>query len=187
VKLRATTRRDSLTLVPSKVTSVHGGPMACMARAATRPGVSIADLSFGDNGSKDEDEAGDETVEDSVVEVRFIVNDAPAARRVLKRWAANVGHRRIWFRDEVADLEPPDGLDQEFGATCPTCGFEIIDSGPELMKFVHRVGYFPTHCFICGSFIPQWERVNDEAADHRTDSGRRRGRGSEHGLRVVDV
>jgi hypothetical protein len=182
VKLRATTRRDSLTLVPNKLASVHGGPMACMARAATRPGVSIADLSFSDEESEDESE----TVEDGVVEVRFIVNDAPAARRVIKRWAATAGHRRIWFRDEVADLEPPDGLDQEFGTTCPTCGFEITDSGPELMKFVHRAGYFPMHCFICGSFVPQWEPVRVEAVDRRAGSVRHRGRGAEHGLRAID-
>ena len=189
MKLRATTRKDSLTLVPSKIASVRGGPIACLARAATRPGVSIADLTFGEQDEDDEDvdEEDVDAFEKGVVEVRFIVNDVPPARRAIKRWAATTGHQRVWFKDEVADLEPPGGLDGEFGSTCPSCGFTVTDSGQELMKFVRSAGYFPFHCFICGSFIPQWEPVNVEAADRRTDSGRRRTRGSEHGLRVVDV
>jgi hypothetical protein len=161
--------------------------MACLARAATRPGVSIADLTFGE---EDEDEEGgeaDESVEEGVVEVRFIVNDVPAARRVIRRWAATTGHQRVWFKDEVLELEPPDGLDGEFGSTCPSCGFTVTDSGQELMKFVRSVGYFPIRCFICGCFIPQWEPVEVEAADRHVDPGRRRSRGTEHGLRAVDA
>ena len=81
MKLRATTRKDSLTLVPSKVASVRGGPIACLARAATRPGVSIADLTFGEEGEDDEDidEDDGDPVEKGVVEVRFIVNAFPPA------------------------------------------------------------------------------------------------------------
>ena len=136
-------------------------------------------------GGVDQDDV--DAFEKGVVEVRFIVNDVPPARRVIKRWAATTGHQRVWFKDEVADLEPPDGLDGEFGSTCPSCGFTVTDSGQELMKFVRSAGYFPFHCFICGSFIPQWEPVSVEAADRRTDSGRRRSRGSEHELRAVDA
>ena len=166
--------------------------MACLARAAIRPGVSIADLSFeaDDDHDDDEDELDEvdaDAAEEGVVEVRFIANDVPAARRVIRRWAAITGHRRVWFKDEVADLEPPGGLDGEFGSTCLTCGFTVTDSGQDLMKFVRSAGHFPIHCFICGSFIPQWEPVREEAADRCAGSSRRRSRDSEHGLRAVDA
>jgi len=170
--MRAVIRAGSVTLVPAELASVRGGPGGCLARAALDPGVSIADLELGggDEGEElAEVEVADEDVpveadevEDRDLEVRFFANDVPAARRALRRWAALTGHRRIWFRDQVVDLEPPGGLDGEFATTCPTCGLEISDSGPELTNFVHGVGHFPTACFVCGGFVPQWEPVGPE-------------------------
>ena len=112
---------------------------------------------------------------------------SPAARRVLKRWAAVTGHERIWFRDEVVDLEPPAGLDGEYGTRCPGCGLDIVDSGPGLMKFVREAGHFPMHCFTCGNFVPQWQPVRREARDRGAAPSRRRTRDGEHELRVVDA
>ena len=195
--MRATIRRDSLTLVPTQLASVHGGPMGCMARAALRPSVSIADLIFNDQSDEepedaedieaDEEEGVDEGPEERIVEVRFLANDVPAARRVLRRWAAVTGHDRIWFRDEVCDLEPPDGVDGEFRTRCPSCGLEIVDSGPALMKFVRKAGHFPMHCFTCGGFVPQWEPVRREARDRTTTPGRSPAHGEDRVLRVVDA
>ena len=105
--------------------------------------------------------------EDRDLEVRFLANDVPAARRTLRHWAARAGHGRVWFRDQVVDLEPPAELDGEFATTCPTCALEIGDSGPELTKFVHEVGHFPLSCFVCGTFVPQWEPVSAPAREER--------------------
>jgi len=51
--MRAVIRAGSVTLVPAEFATVRGGPGACLARAALDPGVSLADLEFGE---EDEDE-----------------------------------------------------------------------------------------------------------------------------------
>ncbi|HET6831316.1 MAG TPA: hypothetical protein VFH44_08215 [Solirubrobacterales bacterium] len=178
--MRATLRDGELTLVPRPLATVSGGPIGCLARAALPPDASVADLRFGiedepaedldEDGieaeAEDEDEEEDAEPEDRTVEVRFLANDRPDARRALKRWAARTGHERIWFRDEVSELEAPAGIDGEYGTTCPACGLEITDSGPDLMGFVHKVGHFPLNCFVCGTFVPQWTPLgNSYAAD----------------------
>ena len=158
-------RAGSVTLVPAEFATVRGGPGACLARAALDPGVSLADLEFGE---EDEDAPTDhDEAEDRDLEVRFLANDVPAARRTLRHWAARAGHGRVWFRDQVVDLEPPAELDGEFATTCPTCALEISDSGLELTKFVHEVGHFPLNCFVCGTFVPQWEPVSAPAREER--------------------
>jgi len=174
--MRAVIRAGSVTLVPAEFATVRGGPGACLARAALDPGVSLADLEFGDEDEDDELEAelededapvDHDEAEDRDLEVRFLANDVPAARRTLRHWAARAGHGRVWFRDQVVDLEPPAELDGEFATTCPTCALEISDSGLELTKFVHEVGHFPLNCFVCGTFVPQWEPVSAPAREER--------------------
>jgi hypothetical protein len=182
--MRATLHDGKLTLVPRQFATVSGGPMACLARAALPPDVAIADLKFGpredlhgddeENEERDDDELievdeqededeheGAEAAWQRTVEVRFLANDRPAARRVLRSWAAWTGHERIWFRDEVFELEPPAAIDGELGTTCPCCGLEITDSGPGLMGFVRKAGHFPLSCFVCGTFVPQWRPLGD--------------------------
>ncbi|MFN8111864.1 MAG: hypothetical protein U0R51_01560 [Solirubrobacterales bacterium] len=177
MKLRATTRSDSLTIVPASVPDIHGGPAGCVARAALPGNVSIADLNVGIAGDPDEEEERDEDEpEAGVVEVDFFANDVPAARQVIKRWAAVTGYSRVWFSDEVAELEPPQHPDGEYGTTCPTCGLRISDSGPDLMGFVREAGAFPMTCFVCGTFVPQWEPVRRKPAREERVAGRvRRG------------
>jgi hypothetical protein len=173
--MRATIRDGELTLVPRQLATVTGGPIACLARAALPSDAAVADLSFGpaedenddeelDDEPGEEDDVAEADVgadEDRTVEVRFLVNDGPVARHELGRWAARTGHDRIWFRDEVLELEPPPGVDGEYGTTCPSCGLAITDSGPGLIGFVRKVGHFPLNCFVCGTFVPQWTPVRD--------------------------
>ena len=125
--MRAVIRAGSVTLVPAEFATVRGGPGACLARAALDPSVSIADLEFGEDDEDDELDAELEdedaptepdAAEDRDLEVRFLANDLPAARRTLRHWAARAGHGRVWFRDQVVDLEPPAELDGEFATTC---------------------------------------------------------------------
>lgn len=186
-------REGSLTLVPAELATVRGGPMGCMARAALDSDVTVADLAFGEQEDEDDEEIEDDDDEvdadalDRSVEVRFLANETPVARRVITRWAARAGHRWIWFRDELVDLHTPREIDGQFVTTCPTCGLEISDSGPELMKFVHAVGHFPLNCFVCGAFVPQWEPVRrrSDREDRIAPRGRR---GHEvRRLRAVDL
>ena len=189
MKLRATTRSDSLTIVPAQLPDIHGGPAGCLARAALPKNVSIADLNVG-VAEPDPEEEVEERDEGEpvagVVEVNFFANDVPAARRVIKRWAAAAGYSRVWFRDEVAELEPPEQPDGEWGTTCPTCGLRITDSGPKLMGFVREAGHFPMTCFVCGTFVPQWEPIRHRAAREERVTGRVRGDHDGRRLRAVD-
>jgi hypothetical protein len=185
--MRAVIRGGAVTLVPAEFATVRGGPGACLARAALDASVSIADIEFGEEEDDELAHAGEEPegeevpaeeveAEERDLEVRFLANDGLAARRALRRWAARAGHRRIWFRDQVVDLESPPELDGEFATTCPTCDLEISDSGPELTKFVHEVGHFPLNCFVCGTFVPQWEPVRTPTREERIAGRIRRGR-----------
>ena len=188
MKLRATTRSDSLTIVPAQLPDIHGGPSGCLARAALPTNVSIADLNVGlaaDPDPEEDEEERDEEPEAGVVEVDFFANDVPAARRVIKRWAAATGYSRVWFCDEVAELEPPARPDGEYGTTCPSCGLRISDSGPKLMGFVREAGHFPMTCFVCGTFVPQWEPVGRRAAREERVAGRARRRPARR-LRAVE-
>lgn len=184
-------REGSLTLVPAELATVRGGPMGCMARAALDSDVTVADLAFGEQEDEDEEEIEDEDEVDAdaldrSVEVRFLANETPAARRVITRWAARVGHRWIWFRDELVDLHTPREIDGQFVTACPTCGLEISDSGPELMKFVHAVGHFPLNCFVCGAFVPQWEPVHARSREERIKARVGHGRELRATLRAVE-
>ncbi len=187
MRLRATTRSDSLTIVPAQLPDVHGGPGGCLARAALPENVSIADLNVGLAGDpEDEEERDSDEPEAGVVEVDFFANDVPAARRVIKRWAAATGYSRVWFSDEVAELEPPPRPDGEYATTCPSCGLKISDSGPKLMGFVREAGHFPMTCFVCGTFVPQWEPVRRRAdREERIAARVRRGHEARR-LRAVD-
>jgi hypothetical protein len=194
--MRAVIRGGAVTLVPAEFATVRGGPGACLARAALDASISIADIEFGDEEDDELAHAGEEPegeevpaeeveAEERDLEVRFLANDVPAARRALRRWAARAGHRRIWFRDLVVDLESPPELDGEFATTCPTCDLEISDSGPELTKFVHEVGHFPLNCFVCGTFVPQREPVRTPTREEGIAGRIRRGR-EVQALRAVE-
>jgi hypothetical protein len=55
------------------------------------------------------------------------------------------------------------------------------------MSFVRAAGAFPMTCFVCGTFVPQWEPVLKPAETEARTGRRRRSRGDEHQLRVVDA
>lgn len=176
-----------MTIVPAELPDVHGGPAGCLARAAIPADVSIADLNVGVAvGQEGDEEREEDEPEAGVVEVDFFANDVPAARRVIKRWASASGYSRVWFSDEVAELKPPTRIDGEYGTTCPCCGLVIRDSGPKLMGFVREAGHFPMTCFVCGTFVPQWEPIPRPASGGAKSVRRDRVRG-EHPLRVVDA
>ena len=180
-------RSDSVTIVPAQLPDVYGGPAGCLARAAIPADVSIADLNVGVPAEEEDEERDEDEPEAGIVEVDFFANDVPAARRVIKRWAAATGYSRVWFSDEVAELEPPAEPDGEYATTCPCCGLEIRDSGPKLMSFVREAGHFPMTCFVCGTFVPQWEPVCRRRSREERIAARV-GRGTEdRRLRAVDA
>lgn len=159
---RATVRRDgTVRLVPWMPCLVEGGPLLAMFRARAPRGLAVADVRVRHE---------DGQLSDAVV--RFLVGDAPRAREALGRWASTVGYARIWFADEVVDLEPvAPGLAR---TRCSGCGTVLEDDDPAFWTFVREGGAFPPMCTLCGCDLPQWTvvapvrvRVSDLHGDDR--------------------
>ena len=78
-------------------------------------------------------------------------------RQTLIGWASSLGYRRVWWRDEVVDLNVASGA---FGgvarARCRICGADWFDDSPEFWLVSSERGVFPLWCPLCGGFLPQW-------------------------------
>lgn len=148
---RATVPRDgSVRLVPWSPTMVSGGPLLAMLRARAPRGLVVADLHVV------REEPTEEDVEPVVREVvaRFLLGDGEHGRDALARWAASVGYERLWFPDDVVDLEPVAPLAAR--TRCTGCRTQLVDDAPEFWGFVRQAGSFPTMCTLCGCDLPQW-------------------------------
>lgn len=141
--LRATVRPDgTVRLVPWGPALVSGGPLLAMLRARAPRGLVVADLEI-----LREDPEGPV----GEVAVSFLVGDE---RHALCGWAASVGYRRIWFPDEVVDLEPlPPTVAR---VRCTGCRSAMEDGSPAFWAHVRLTGAFPSMCVLCGSDLPQW-------------------------------
>jgi len=160
---RATVRPDgTVRLIPWGPALVSGGPLVAMLRARAPRGLVVADLTV----VRDDPEA-----EATEVAVAFLVGDE---RSSLTAWAASVGYHRVWFPDEIVDLDPvPPTVAR---VRCTGCRSEMEDGTPGFWAHVRQVGAFPSMCVLCGSDLPQWSvgRVGDPGApasvrlsDHR--------------------
>jgi hypothetical protein len=79
------------------------------------------------------------------------------AEEALLRWAARVGHRRVWLPARVVDLAevlPDLGW---ASVTCPTCGALWEDGTVDFWEAVRRDGRFPGGCLACGGSLPEWD------------------------------
>ncbi len=161
--LRATVRPDgTVRLVPWGPALVSGGPLLAMLRARAPRGLVVADLTI---------ERADPEEEVTEVSVAFLVGDE---RDALASWAASVGYLRIWFPDEIVDLEPAPPTVAR--VRCTGCRTAMEDGTPEFWAHVRLVGAFPSMCVLCGSDLPQWtvESLWDPgAAEHVRVSDRR--------------
>jgi hypothetical protein len=151
------------------------GPLHTLFPARARAGVTIADLKVL------RDDAG--TAIEVVVD--FLCQGVADHREVLCHWAAYAGYRRMWFDDEIVDLEPnPGGRAQ---TRCSGCGARLVDGKDQFWRYVRGRGAFPTSCPLCGSDLAQWSRViepaEDRPRDGRSNPKRRHG---ERSLRTVE-
>jgi hypothetical protein len=146
MELRATIRDGRLILAPLDNVLVEGGPLAVYARAVVPDDVALADVAFDEEAEADERE----------VEVAFLANDNPRARSVIKRWATATGHARVWFSDEVHEIDPADAPVGQATAQCGHCDLELTDGTGDFWEMVRSCGIFPPFCFSCGATIPQW-------------------------------
>jgi hypothetical protein len=158
---RATVQRSgSVRLVPWAPWLRSTGPVYTLIAARERAGIAIADLTV---------VRDDEGVASEVI-VEFHSGGSDMHRAALCDWACAVGYRRVWFGDEVVDLEPaPGGM---VTTRCTGCGQRFVDGRSG--HFWHTVrcsGYFPPVCSLCGADLPQWtpvRRVGGDGSDHRS-------------------
>jgi hypothetical protein len=102
----------------------------CPARGRT--GLTIADLKILRDGSGDAIE----------VIVGLLCENAIGHWAALCEWAAYAGYQRIWFDDDVVELEPRAG--GCYRTRRPGCAVRLLDGKARLWDYVRRRGVFPT-------------------------------------------
>ena len=146
--VRVTLRDGRLWLTAWHPGLAEGGPMSALLRAREREGVAIADLRLFT--------AADGTRE-IVVEYMAAGPTRESADAALIRWAADVGHDRLWLPDGPVDLAPHRRASGTASVRCPACDAEWVDATPSFWEEVRGLGHFPAACPICGGALPQWE------------------------------
>jgi hypothetical protein len=136
---RAVIRDGGLTLHRWSPRLIRSGPCAM---ALARSPASLVDLTRMPEGELVAAVAGPS---------RF----GPEARDVLVRWAAAVGHRRVWLPGALVDLDAPAALGRA-RVRCPCCMLEWHDRGIEFWEHVRARRCFPERCLACGGTLPQW-------------------------------
>jgi hypothetical protein len=142
---RACIRSGKLTLNSWTPRLIRGGPMAMNMRTVR---AALVDMFVVD---------GDELIVEPVPHSRFTGQDAEA----ITIWAQRVGYRRIWFPDQMIELEgePAGG---EAKVRCRSCGARWEDSSYKFWLRVRESGCFPGSCPACGDSLPEWDVAEPE-------------------------
>jgi hypothetical protein len=145
---RVTVKRSgTIRLVGWTPCLTTSGPLHTLFPGRGGAGVAIADLTVL------RDDAGN-SIE---VVVDFLSGGAANHREALCRWAAYAGYQRMWFDDQIVELEPtPGGRAQ---TRCSGCGVRLVDGKDGFWCYVRRRGAFPAGCPLCGSDLAQWSPV----------------------------
>jgi hypothetical protein len=150
---RATITRTRLVVNDWAPWLATGGPMGPILRQRGRAGVALADLTV----LRDEDGLADELVVD------LVIGDGELARAQLLDWAGAVGYRRVWFPDELVELDAPVGGVAR--VRCETCRARWEDDTEDFWTNVRQLGRFPSGCPLCGDTMPQWEACDDRLSE----------------------
>lgn len=152
---RATCSFGELVLIPWRVGLIgRGGPCNQLLSRRAR-GSSVADLTIVRNAGE-----GYEAI------VAVVSDSADSGfRRTFTAWGASLGYRRLWWRDELVELDPASGTLGGLARTCcRTCGSEWSDDSAEFWAMSVDQGILPIWCPLCGSSVPQWA-VDSEVLD----------------------
>lgn len=128
------------------------GPTHTLFPTRARAGITIADLTV----------LRDDTGNAAELVMDFLCEGAAHNRETLCRWAAYAGYRRLWFDEEIVDLEPHPGGSAH--TRCSGCGLRLVDGKGQFWQYVRRRGVFPTGCPLCGSDLAQWSPVKKPAS-----------------------
>ena len=158
-RYRATITDHRITLAPWTPCLARGGtPSYPQAVERGKAGVTLADLTRLD---------GSPGAPELLVSFVAPSRNESDAKQVLAAWARATGYIRIWFDDEVRNIDPADGLAFAF-VECPTCRAEWMDGTADFWLGVYRHGCFPRTCPACGCLLPQWSvRRAPSHSNHR--------------------
>jgi hypothetical protein len=157
---RATVKRSgAIRIIEWTPWLTTSGPLHTLFPQRGRAGTTIADFTVV------RDEAG------YAVEllVDFLCEGASEHREALCAWAAYAGYHRMWFDDEIVELEPNPGGSAQ--TRCSGCGVRLVDGKAPFWSYVRQRGVFPTSCPLCGSDLPQWSPAVERSG---ASLGRRR-------------
>ena len=156
---RATITGQTLVLTELRPQMIAPATLREVIKRSLPAGVALADIEIDTRDGSDQTEPT----------IQFIAGDSPEARERLTQWAAHVGHKRLWFEDQVVDVERLDNVLGEFETTCLGCGWYRKNSGYSFMWHAQVEGVFPINCNVCGAALPQWTPC--ESAAGSADSG----------------
>ena len=143
---RATITGQTLVLTELRPQMIAQTALREVIKRSLPAGVALADIEIDTRDGSDQTEPT----------IQFIAGDSPEARERLTQWAAHVGHKRLWFEDQVVDVERLDNVLGEFETTCLGCGWYRKNSGYSFMWHAQDEGVFPINCNVCGAALPQW-------------------------------
>ena len=156
---RATITGQTLVLTELRPQMIAPATLREVIKRSLPAGVALADIEIDTRDGSDQTEPT----------IQFIAGDSPEARERLTQWASHVGHKRLWFEDQVVDVERLDNVLAEFETTCLGCGWYRKNSGYSFMWHAQDEGVFPINCNVCGAALPQWTPC--ESAAGSADSG----------------
>ena len=156
---RATITGQTLVLTELRPQMIAPTALREVIKRSLPAGVALADIEIDTRDGSDQTEPT----------IQFIAGDSPEARERLTQWASHVGHKRLWFEDQVVDVERLDNVLAEFETTCLGCGWYRKNSGYSFMWHAQDEGVFPINCNVCGAALPQWTPC--ESAASSADGG----------------
>ena len=157
---RATITGQTLVLTELRPQMIAPTALREVIKRSLPPGVALADIEIDTRDGSDQTEPT----------IQFIAGDSPEARDRLTQWAAHVGHKRLWFEDQVVDVERLDNVLGEFETTCLGCGWYRKNSGYSFMWHAQDEGVFPINCNVCGAALPQWTPCESAASSENSGS-----------------
>jgi hypothetical protein len=143
---RATITGQTLVLTELRPQMIAPATLREVIKRSLPAGVALADIEIDTRDGSDQTEPT----------IQFIAGDSPEARERLTQWASHVGHKRLWFEDQVVDVARLDNVLAEFETTCLGCGWYRKNSGYSFMWHAQDEGVFPINCNVCGAALPQW-------------------------------
>ena len=157
---RATITGQTLVLTELRPQMIAPTALREVIKRSLPAGVALADIEIDTRDGSDQTEPT----------IQFIAGDSPEARDRLTQWAAHVGHKRLWFEDQVVDVERLDNVLGEFETTCLGCGWYRKNSGYSFMWHAQDEGVFPINCNVCGAALPQWTPCESAAGSENSGS-----------------